>query len=327
MGVRPLLVLWGVIAIGSALLLASPRTPEAVHELLPWTARIGPAEGIPGQIGGPWPGGVISYHDATGNQGWAVQQAVRAWNESGAQVRFVAASREEAALIVESRPGGECGHAHATVGYTPQARVVVFARAPTQQCNALSASRALAHELGHVLGLQHTSHVCAAMNPSGTYGGGDACPPSRPWEWRCRLLEPHDVAAAVALYGGRAAAPREPATCPVYPALAAPAGLRLVRDRSTPTQLAIGFRRPPDVARPAFLHAGGEPAYLYSYELGTCPAEPSSPRYRWSVPAGGEEVVRRPILGGGAHCFRVWASDPVGRPSDAPAELRVDVRR
>jgi hypothetical protein len=60
----------------------------------------------------------------------------------------------------------------------------------------------LAHELGHVLGLDHETQQCATMNPSVGADHTTLCPAPPAGMWTCRLLQPDDVRGAVALYGG-----------------------------------------------------------------------------------------------------------------------------
>jgi len=51
-----------------------------------------------------WPGGTVYYYNAAPDQAWAVQEAVRAWNTSGARVRFVPAAPGRAELTIRSFP-------------------------------------------------------------------------------------------------------------------------------------------------------------------------------------------------------------------------------
>ena len=61
----------------------------------------------------------------------------------------------------------------------------------------------VAHELGHVLGLDHETGVCATMNPTVGNDHTTLCPTPPSGMWTCRLLQPDDVRGAVKLYGGR----------------------------------------------------------------------------------------------------------------------------
>src|SRR2546430_4980723 len=61
----------------------------------------------------------------------------------------------------------------------------------------------VAHELGHVLGLDHETGVCATMNPSVADDHTTLCPAPPAGTWTCRLLQADDVrGGAVKLYGG-----------------------------------------------------------------------------------------------------------------------------
>lgn len=185
----------------------------ALAGLIALVARSYGGIGAGPDVGGAWPDGVIRYYNAAPEHEWALQQAVDAWNGSGARVQLVRTARLDAHLVVESDPEKECGHGRATIGYSVPATLSIFTPRVGSVCDRYSAARALTHELGHVLGLDHTEAACAAMNPSGHYGGSPQCPPSHPSLWRCRLLEPHDIAEAVRIYGGSPAPVRAEPMC------------------------------------------------------------------------------------------------------------------
>jgi hypothetical protein len=74
-------------------------------------------------------------------------------------------------------------------------------------------TKTAAHELGHVIGIDHDYDECAAMNPYWQ------CPllqgdQDGPVEWRCRIVERDDAEGAVSLYGGEVHVRRR-ATCPL----------------------------------------------------------------------------------------------------------------
>jgi len=60
----------------------------------------------------------------------------------------------------------------------------------------------VAHEFGHVLGLDHEFGVCATMNPSVGSDHTTLCPAPPSGMWTCRLVQYDDVRGAVTLYGG-----------------------------------------------------------------------------------------------------------------------------
>jgi hypothetical protein len=71
----------------------------------------------------------------------------------------------------------------------------------------------VAHELGHVLGLDHEDRVCATMNKYIDDGHPENCPAPPDGEWVCRLLRADDVRGAVKLYGGNVRPIRGPEFC------------------------------------------------------------------------------------------------------------------
>ena len=209
--------------------------------------------------------------------------------------------------------------AEATLGWSPNAAVWIARRDDSSDlCNRYTAAGALAHELGHVLGLAHEHGRCAAMNPQGSYRGPGRCPKSPGWAWRCRLLEAEDLRRAVELYGGRIAAPTASPYCPLYEAISPPSPIRLLR-RARSWGLVVRFARPPAQRLPRFLVPARPPAFVPSLTRGRCAARPPRHRYRWDVRVGGVQRLAYEGLERGAYCLRVWSVDPLGRASGSPA--------
>jgi len=278
--------------------------------------------------GHPWPGGVIRYYNAAPDQAWAVKRAVTAWNSSGAKVRFVAASASQADVRIEHFPRVSCTiNAEATVGYSYHARVWIFRRNDASPyCNRYIAAEALTHELGHVMGLGHETRGCALMNPVGTLYGPALCPKAEPWQWKCGLLMPDDVAGAVHLYGGTTAPQTGASDCDLYPGIATPTALA-VTPTSVSHQFRISFHRPSGVSVPAFLFDGPTPpeSFVAGATAGDCPTDAHAfSRRSWNTTAGHTEQTYL-TLPSGVSCVSVWAVDSLGRPSTRPATLRLRV--
>jgi len=71
----------------------------------------------------------------------------------------------------------------------------------------------VAHELGHVLGLDHELGLCATMNPSVGNDHTTLCSAPPAGMWTCRLPPHDDVRGAVKLYGGSVRPWRGPSFC------------------------------------------------------------------------------------------------------------------
>ncbi len=155
--------------------------------------------------GKPWPHGVIPIANAAPQYGGALFRAVRAWNLSGAHVRFVYVPRSRAGIVITTH-GPSCKDAVgcAYVGYFGSQDDAWI----DPHLDEFSAAQVIVHELGHVLGLEHTQLRCAAMSADWT------CPDPPAGKWRCRLLERDDVEGAVHLYGG-AVRPLGPVNCAI----------------------------------------------------------------------------------------------------------------
>ncbi len=276
--------------------------------------------------GRAWPGGTVPYYNAASDQQWAVAQAVRAWNASGARVHFVSVPRENAKLVIRSTGNQSCASARATLGYVGTPTVWIWRAGTRPACDPYWAAGALTHELGHVLGLGHEGRGCAAMNPSGNRRGPSACEPSERWEWRCRLLEHDDVKGAVAVYGGVVRAPRADPTCDLYRPVRTPRYISSTID-SGRGFLRVSIRRPIVPAIPSFL--GARPAaesYVRIWADGSCPAayDADAPRYRWpAAPGEVAEIIQRVPPSSGDQCLSIWAIDGLGRSSARPVSINV----
>jgi Matrixin len=167
-----------------------------------------------------WPTRTIRYYNAAKASAQPVADAAKAWNASGARVRFVATSRRRARVVIaplttaaRQRLGlTELGLA--TLGWAdPRSRARNPVGSGTVRGNRVwlvppgaagglsrtSLAQVAAHELGHVLGLDHTTGGCATMNPR----LNERCQAPAPWQAHCRILEADDVRGVIRRYGGK----------------------------------------------------------------------------------------------------------------------------
>ena len=160
--------------------------------------------------GGRWTTRTISYYNEVPAYSWAVDSAAFAWNSSGARVRFVKTPRRQAKVLLGIRwftPAGEA-HVDRTGGRIFGAKVGIRSGQ-----DRYTMALVIAHELGHVLGLDHEDTACATMNSRLVDNHLAHCAAPPPGMWACRLLRADDVRGAVRLYGGSARPLRGPEFC------------------------------------------------------------------------------------------------------------------
>jgi hypothetical protein len=154
----------------------------------------------------PWPGGRVSYFDASGSRA-AVAAAARRWNRSGARVFLVPAHlrRDADVVFVEDkgdlgrRCGERCLALSSSIGRPSDGRVTIWlGRGLAGRPTALNVWVAM-HEFGHVLGLRHREGTCSLMNAQ-AYDDDCAFPGEDAGTLPCGPAT-GDVAAAARLYG------------------------------------------------------------------------------------------------------------------------------
>jgi hypothetical protein len=186
--------------------------PAILLGILLWEVLPGAASSSPRA----WDNGVVRYYDGSGMHS-AVATAAARWNASGAQVHLeqvYSPQRADVVLEVDDRRlYGLCGHD--CLGYTTSIgrpaeppTTVLLAGELRGNPRPLSVWVA-AHELGHVLGLQHhDGSACSLMSPHAfdtNCAPSLAAKPATLGQLAC-VPAPADVYAAARLYGG------EPAT-------------------------------------------------------------------------------------------------------------------
>jgi hypothetical protein len=162
----------------------------------------------------PWPGGRVTYFDASGSAE-AVDAAARRWNRSGVRLQLTRARTRASADVVfvadrarlRARCGTRCLGLSSSIGRPRGGRVTVLLDPQIAgRPSPLNVWVAM-HELGHVLGLRHREGTCSLMNARAY---DDACIFAGTSERGPLPCGPAtgDVAAAARLYGpGPAARP------------------------------------------------------------------------------------------------------------------------
>lgn len=287
--------------------------------------------------GAAWPRRIVTYHDASPYHA-DVDAAVRAWNASGANISFIAASESKASVLITARRlVGVAGFG--TLGYVPKNRVSLgfetfpplrargahvwlatsfFSRRNNENYDLqrISRARVVAHELGHVLGLDHETRYCATMAP----GESRQCPkPLHLWQTRCHLLEADDIKGAVKRYGGRVK-PQGPTFCDLFAALAPPTQLTAQADPTT-GEVSLRFHDTTDkhfravgLVRQRGTCAAQAPALADAEIVDGKPGATSSLTDRFPAGSGGQ-----------VYCYALWSYDIFNRPGSRPATISVQI--
>jgi hypothetical protein len=160
--------------------------------------------------GGRWPTATITYYNEVPAYSWAVDTAAYAWSSSGARVQFLKTSRRDAKVLVGIRWFKIAGDANVQ---RVNGRFIGAQVGIRSGQDRYTMALVLAHELGHVLGLDHEDRGCATMNSYLVNYGPEHCPAAPAGKWVCRLLRVDDVRGAVSLYGGTVRPIRGPEFC------------------------------------------------------------------------------------------------------------------
>lgn len=290
----------------------------------------------------PWPGGRITYVDKTKDPE-AVRAAVDLWNDSGVRVRFKKVRKPSKARLVirnsKNVPSG-CGSGLATLGHVSRGKAFVNilhgSDAEGQACSVPGQTLVVAHELGHVLGLEHNDRGCSVMNSTGTNGvapsgcldgSTDAAKPGR---WRCRVLEKVDLKRAAKMYGGRPRV-REQEWCDAIQRI--PAGGPITWAPTAYGTPAVTLTRAAEPAVPGWLGTWGfgAPGYELHATPNACTAVPGDDATvyemrTWDeIPVGGTKLSYLSDLAPGSYCLSMWQFDRGTNYSAQPSTLMVQV--
>lgn len=274
----------------------------------------------------------ITYFNAAPEHEWAVKQSVRGWNESGADVEFTSAPRDEAEVVIEAETQGLNGHTSATDRGDGEPRPgdaqVSLPIASNSDAREQRFSVALisAHELGHVLGLDHEDGGCATMNSTITASAPVRCEQPPAGQWRCGLLEKDDVRGAVGLYGGSVDL-QGPRYCPKVPpkpkAPPPPPPVPL-----SPAAAVLVTSEPGSSSDVTVRWLNGDSERIRSVVVararGRCPAKPAGLERRTVDAEPGVEGRATFELELESACYAVWSRDRKGNLSSSPATAWLD---
>src|SRR5262249_51990481 len=149
---------------------------------------------------------------------------------------------------------------------------------------------------------------CSIMNAA-----KDLCSSGGTAQWRCRLLEPHDIAGLIRLYGGIAPSARQPPLCDRDPSTIPESPVFLGLETATPpgVNVQIHIRNP---------SAAGFYSLAAARANGSCPmrwtAVDPTLEYTGSSDPGGEATFSDvATLPSGSYCWSIWAYYSTGKYS------------
>ena len=275
------------------------------------------ALGLAGGAGGaqtraaPWPVARILVWNDTGYVR-ATAQAMSAWNRVGTRVTFAPAASPSAARVVvgylEQGREGQLGEG--SVGWSPGRAGSVSVR---RGLSPRLAAAVIAHELGHVLGLDHRPERCSVMN--GVFelgsGSGSRCPLARCPDVSSCLVQPGEAAALVDLYERRLPS--------LVPSRVTDVVGTVPRDgRRT---LVVRWRSP---------SSGPGGAVLVRAVPGRCPSSaygaPLARTFVFGLERGAQQEAWVPVTQPGRWCAGVWVQETSSYITGPGVRLWLDVR-
>ncbi len=214
MGVMPLFlppaVARGLLLVVAVLTLALPAGGSAAA---PAPAPDSARTAAPLSSDRTWPGRTIRYHETLpARWQWSLDAAIAHWNRAGSDIRFVEVRTRARAHVTIGYGDTDGSDAWATIGPSDDAHVHLSPRyrrvdaRPADQ--RVWVGRLLTHELGHVLGFEHTHATCSLMVPVYDFRRCGLLTPGRPDWYQCRWIDSRLLQRLVATYGG---APQRPA--------------------------------------------------------------------------------------------------------------------
>jgi hypothetical protein len=259
-----------------------------------------------------WYSHTITYFNTVPRYNPAAKAAAAAWNRSGAHIRFKAVSRKRARVLIVTGthiPGAGQARFRSLRGIVRRARITVLPNVAKDEQTPVAKlaveTATIAHEMGHVLGLDHEQRRCTTMNAA----LWEKCKrPPVSWQFHCRTLEADDIRGAIRIYGGRLRKPLPPLYCDQAAAPAPPAGFTAVLQTNGLAHLA--WTMPP---------APAAQWVVVLRELNTCPtaADDAAATVLQRIPAtpGAPLTLDDDPQPQGHYCYAVATLGDLQRPS------------
>ncbi|GAB3249735.1 matrixin family metalloprotease [Nocardioides dilutus] len=265
-----------------------------------------------------WPGRTIPYFEKIpAKWDWSLDRAIAHWNESGSKIKFVEVPRRKAKLLISY---GDTGGADGvgTLGY--QHRNYVYLSPAYKKADQFNPTtrvwvgRLFAHELGHVLGFDHTPGQCALMYPVYNFGVCDTLAPGKPGYYNCRWIDKKLLRRFTQMYGGKPKRP--PKTCLIEELPGELKNVTFSGGNAEAKPVRITWASPATVR-------DGTKVYVTVWKGTSCSAAPDSWERRVSVdPKAGSWTD--PAYGLGTWCYLVHIENRYGaaRPATGRAISR-----
>jgi hypothetical protein len=264
--------------------------------------------------GSAWSGRKILYTESIPSKwDWSLNTAIAKWNATGGGIKFVRTTnvRKARLNIAYGSIGSQAGLA--SVGKSRHAWVRLSSS--YSSANALDARVRVqvmgifAHELGHVLGFQHTSTKCVLMSPVLDVDGCNMVPASTPGYYKCRTIDPVLATRFVKLYGGHARFPS--ALCPIDPLPSAANRVAITGGESAP--LTVSW------SKPAYAPSGSQ-MKVRTWGAASCGAAPANADVAYAAVATGkwQDTVGEPS---GTSCVSVQLVNRYGAGRAAVSRL------
>jgi matrixin len=155
-----------------------------------------------------WQGSRIYYYEALPSKWhWSVSHAVAQWNRVGGGIKFVRTTHRSKAQLTIGYGNIAPSAGYSSVGRVKNARVRLNSAYGAVDAHdahyRIEVMAVLTHELGHVLGFEHTHRKCALMSPMMDIEGCGVVSAARPGYYKCNSVDSRLKSSFVRSYGGR----------------------------------------------------------------------------------------------------------------------------